>query len=352
MTKRQTADAPAGGTTAASTTPPTPADIELAALLALDWGTSSLRAFLLDGRGHLMAERHSERGLMHLAHPGVAGFEHALGEVAGDWLRARPGLPAVACGMVGSAKGWREAPYVPCPVDTRQLAAQGCWVDSASGSRVLIAPGVLHDPDQGYPDVMRGEETQIAGALALHPEWAGDACIVLPGTHAKWARIEGGRITSFWTCMTGELYAVLRQHSLLGQTMSDVGATADEAAAAFACGLALARRSQPGELTHQLFAVRTLGLRQRIGAGALPDFLSGLLIGHELVYGLGRLATMGAGAVPLLLAGDVALSRRYARAFEALGHPPAAVLGNTAALGLYHFALAAGLPVGGMASAL
>ncbi|HSI59370.1 MAG TPA: 2-dehydro-3-deoxygalactonokinase, partial [Ideonella sp.] len=196
------------------------------------------------------------------------------------------------------------------------------------------------------PDVMRGEEIQIAGALHGRPDWARQASVLLPGTHAKWARVNDGAVTGFRTYMTGELFAVLRQHSLLGRLMPADGAAAAEPAqqqAAFTLGLARAQTSAPGDLGHQIFATRTLGLTKALPPEALADYLSGLLIGHELVSGLAWLQQHGAAGAPLLLVGDEALCARYARALQHLGHAVAAQTGNTAPLGLYHFALAAGL---------
>lgn len=318
---------------------------ETADLLALDWGTSNLRAYAMAADGRLLAERSSGRGIAQLAQPGEAGFERALQEIAGDWLAARPGLPMVACGMVGSAQGWREAAYVPCPADVQMLAAHACRVNTAHGP-LLIAPGLLHAPANAAPDVMRGEEIQIAGALAAGPAAADEAWLLLPGTHSKWAHVRQGRVLAFATYMTGELYAVLRRHSLLGRTMPAEPGPTDEQA--FAAGLAQARQAGPGDLPHQLFATRTLGLTGRLGPQAQADYLSGLLIGHELVSGLARLRAQAGGATPppLVLVGDPALLQRYAGALHALGHAPAALLGNSAPQGLFQFACAAGLLAG------
>ena len=315
------------------------------ALLALDWGTSSLRAFLLSDTGDVVNARHAQRGILHLPAPAQAGgFEQAFAEIARDWLTQWPALQVVAAGMVGSAQGWKEAPYARCPVDARALAAQGVRVRSGLGPEVLIAPGVLFDVADHSPDVMRGEEIQIAGALAARPDWAERACVVLPGTHSKWARIEDGRIQSFATYMTGELYAVLRNHSILGRLMpSDAAAESSEAEAAFAVGLHAARDSRPGDLTRQLFATRTLGLTRRLPSETLADHLSGLLIGHELVSGLAASRAMLEAGAPILLIGDSALCGRYAHALETFGAPAHAQLDNTAPRGLWEFARAAGL---------
>jgi 2-dehydro-3-deoxygalactonokinase len=312
-------------------------------LLALDWGTSSLRAFLIDGKAGIVAQRASGHGIQNLPAPGVAGFEQAFADLCGDWLRERPDLPVVAGGMVGSAQGWVEAPYVPCPADVSQLARQAGRVTAGDGRLIQIAPGVIFDPADAPPDVMRGEEIQIAGALAESPALAGRACVVMPGTHSKWVEVDQSRITRFDTYMTGEVFAVMTRHSILGRLMTEEAPDAATGDAAFAAGVEAARQSRPGDLLHQLFAARTLGLTHRLPAAALRDYLSGLLIGQELTSGLGRLAAAGEDMPPIVLIGDVALSQRYVKALELFEVAPAALLGNTAPRGLFHFAVAAGL---------
>ena len=240
--------------------------IKTPALVALDWGTSSLRAYLLDPHGSIIAERADDHGILNLPAVGPAGFEAAFAQSCGDWLRRTPGLPVVAGGMVGSAQGWIEAPYVACPADTHVLAAHAASVASDKGVRILIAPGVIYDPANGVPDVMRGEEIQIAGALAAAPTArAGRSLMVLPGTHSKWVEIEDGRIVRFATYMTGEVFAVLCKHSILGRLMPAVAAPHEEDPAAFTAGLEAARASGPGDLTHQLFATRTRSSPARHG---------------------------------------------------------------------------------------
>jgi 2-dehydro-3-deoxygalactonokinase len=317
-------------------------------LLALDWGTSSLRAFLMQA-GEVVETRQSGHGIQHLPAPGTTGFEQAFAGIAGDWLQRWPALPVVASGMVGSAQGWREAPYVCCPASTRSLAAQGVRVASGLGPDVLIAPGVLFDefdqtPDQ-LPDVMRGEEVQIGGALALNPDWAERSCFVLPGTHSKWAQVVDGRIVRFSSFLTGELFAVLRQHSILGRLMPASGECATVDWSAFGLGLTTGYGSAPGEFSHQIFAARTLGLTGRLPPASLADYLSGLLIGHELVAGLA--GSDEATHVPLIMIGAPALCERYAYSLNYLGRSVSAVLDNTAPVGLWNFADAAGLLAAG-----
>lgn len=311
-------------------------------LLALDWGTSSLRAFLMRD-GEIVDARHSGHGIQHLPAPGTAGYEQAFAQIAGDWVRQWPQLPVVACGMVGSVQGWKEAPYVRCPADIRTLAEHSVAVPSGLGPDILIAPGVLFDEPGELPDVMRGEEIQIAGALLINPQWAVRSCMLLPGTHSKWAQIENGRIVRYATYLTGELFAVLSRHSILGRLMP-AESEAGRNTAAFELGLAMARDSGPGDLSHQIFGTRTLGLTGRLPHAALADYLSGLLIGHELVSGLASVGDLA--GVPLVMVGAPALCERYAHSLRHMSRSADAVLDNTAPIGLWNLALAAGL-VGG-----
>jgi 2-dehydro-3-deoxygalactonokinase len=304
-----------------------------ARLLAVDWGSTRLRAYLLGAGGTVLDTRASEAGASTLV---VGGFESALRSAAADWLHEHPGLPAVACGMVGSAHGWREAPYAECPIELAALhvhAVSVPWV----GGELKILPGLSCREGDGTPDVMRGEETQIAGVLARRPQEASDAMLVLPGTHSKWARLQGGRVISFATRMTGELYAVLRQHSVLGRLMPTASReTFDNIA--FDKGVAAAKRSGGRDLAHQLFATRTLGLFGHCPSDDLGDFLSGLLIGHELVAGLEQADPRR----PLILVGEPALCERYRRGLRQLGREDVTHIDHTAPAGLWQQALLAG----------
>ena len=295
------------------------------ALVALDWGTSSLRAYLLDGSGRMIESAREPKGIMQVE---AGGFAKVFDEITRAWLGRCPGLPAIAAGMVGSAQGWVEAPYLPCPASPDDLA--GALVQ-APGRRLWIVPGVLQPGDR--PDVMRGEETQVAGALALRPELAADARIVLPGTHSKWARVCNGRIESFTTYMTGELFAVLRDCSILGRTAgSGPGRDGD---AAFLRGVDAARGADG--IAPLLFSARALVLTGGIAPEDALDYLSGLLIGDEL-----RSALAEAGAAPRLI-GEPALAARYARALARFGLDGADTIPDTAAAGLWRIAAAAGI---------
>jgi 2-dehydro-3-deoxygalactonokinase len=283
-------------TNAARTLPLTPA------LLAVDWGTTALRGALLAADGTVLAEHAAPRGLLNIA-PG--GWADAFEAEFGAWRTAHPQLPALLAGMVGSRQGWAEAPYCPCPAGLDDLADRLLWLQPG---RLAIVPGLSAEAE-GLPDVMRGEETQVFGALQSLGLSQGDATLVLPGTHSKWVTVQAGRITGLATHMTGECYALLRQHSILARTLP--GDDADWQPEAFDRGVAQARR--PGGLLHHLFGVRALALFERQSPAEGASYLSGLLIGEEL-----RAAAPAAGA-PVVVVGSPTLTSRYQRALAGCG---------------------------------
>jgi 2-dehydro-3-deoxygalactonokinase len=207
-------------------------------------------------------------------------------------------------GMVGSRQGWLEAPYCPCPAGFADIAAQLAWVQPG---RIGIVPGLSCDED-GTPDVMRGEETQVFGALELLQ--LSEGLLVLPGTHSKWVRVAQGRIQEFSTFMTGEFYALLRQHSILARTLPPEDGELDEPA--FRRGIEHALRQ--GNLLRTAFSARTLSLFDRLPAPALPSYLSGLVIGEEL-----RSQALARPSPPVVLIGSPQLTRRYELALQIMG---------------------------------
>ncbi len=304
----------------------------MARLLALDWGTSSLRAYLLGEGGALIEERRQPWGLLHLPE---GGFAAALKGVAGDWLDAMPALPLIASGMVGSAQGWREAPYASCPADAAALAAQLLRFEALPGVMLHIVPGVrLAGP---RPDVMRGEETQVVGLLGLQPALTERARLVMPGTHSKWVRVDAGRIVVFHTYMTGELFALLRDHSILGRPAREAGGgpACDEA---FDRGVAAVRAAGAAGATALLFSARALVLGGQLRAGASLDYLSGLLVGEEL-----RCALADDDGVEPVLVGDAALCARYRRALALFDRSSQTAGEGAAAAGLWQIAMQAAL---------
>jgi 2-dehydro-3-deoxygalactonokinase len=306
-----------------------------AKLVALDWGTTALRAYLLGQGGAVLAQRAQPWGILHLPE---GGFDAALQGIAGDWLSATPGVPLIACGMVGSAQGWREAPYVPCPAGADSLVSGLTAFDVGGGARMHIVPGVRNE----RPDVMRGEETQVVGASASAPQLSGRSTLLMPGTHSKWVELREGRIDDFRTYMTGELFAVLRDHSILGRPARAAAAAHETSFEAFDRGVGAVM--QGGGATGLLFSTRTLVLTGRLPPEQSLDYLSGLLIGDELRCALpAEVEAPSAAAASLVLIGDDALCERYRRALGLWGAAQPQLLSNTAVAGLWHMAVRAGL---------
>ena len=271
--------------------------------IAVDWGTTNLRAFAMR-KGAMIAEAVSDDGMGKLARD---AFEPALIRLIAPWLSATRPTPVIACGMVGSRQGWFEAPYrtTPClPLDPLALVSVPTTDPRIT---VAIVPGLRQNKPA---DVMRGEETQIAGALALYPGFDGVFC--LPGTHSKWVHVSAGEVISFQTFMTGELFALLSEHSVLRHGMA--GGGWDDAAFDAALSDALSR---PEKIAANLFSLRAEGLLTGLAAPAARARLSGLLIGVELAaakpYWLGQ---------PIAIIGADALSATYARAITAQGTIP------------------------------
>ncbi len=258
--------------------------------IAVDWGTSNMRAWLMAEDGTELATLTSDLGMGDLT---PEQFEPTLVELVTPWLRDRA-MTVVACGMVGARQGWCEAPYatVPCAATAHNLVQAPCDHPLLT---VYIAPGVK----QNQPaDVMRGEETQIAGFLALNPNWDGVIC--LPGTHTKWVQVSAGEIVSFQTFMSGELFAMLGEHSILRHSVAAEGWDND----AFEAGLDAAI-SKPELLAARLFGLRAENLLHDMSGATARSRLSGLLIGAELAaarpYWLGQnVAVIGASSLSKL----------------------------------------------------
>ena len=281
-------------------------------VLLADWGTTSRRAWLVDESGQTVASFEDQRG-MATVEPG--GWEAAFGELKRALGGPVPRLSLLA-GMVGANRGWRQAPYVPCPAGLEELAAGLCWVEPGS---IAIVPGLSQAGDAAA-DVMRGEETQVLGAVAAGLAPA-DCLSCHPGTHTKWIAVRGGRVTGFRTVMTGELFALLKERSILAEHLrGEVAAGAD-----FHAGL---DRGLDGcELTADLFQVRsdTLLGGGRIGNGAA--YVSGLLIGADLRAGLGL---SEGGEVQVIGRSDLALL--YEAALEQSGYKVRRIDGGEAVI--------------------
>lgn len=270
-------------------------------LVAVDWGTSALRGARMAADGRVLEERSAPRGILTVP---AGGFPAVFDELFGDWMR-EPGATCLISGMAGSRQGWVEAPYCACPADAADVARHILEIEPG---RIAMVPG-LSDRHQGVPDVMRGEEVQIFGALALTGQHGG--LFVLPGTHNKWVRVQQGRVQGFHTFMTGEFYALLSQHSILARTL-DAQAPLDESA--FVQGVQRVRQ-HPGGLLHHAFGARTLALFHQMPEASLASYLSGLLIGEEL-----NAQTLNAEDT-VVLVGGAALTQRYALALQTLQIP-------------------------------
>lgn len=297
--------------------------------IAGDWGTTRLRlALCRDGAVLDRAEG-----------PGVAETQDPAGAFAAataGWT-AQGKVPAVLCGMVGSTLGWRETPYLDCPVDIDRLAA-GLVRFESDGRQIAIAPGLACENMLGAPDVMRGEETQILGAVALSRDRdVGRHLFCLPGTHNKWSLVDEGRVERFHTTLTGELFACLRDHSVLGRDTAGLVPEIDEA---FARGLDRAFDPRRPALGHLLFEARSRRLREGMTAGEALSFLSGLTIGADVAGMLDLLPAPGA----VIVVGAPALAKGYAAALAMAGVAAISVDGDAAALaGIGALAAAAGL---------
>jgi 2-dehydro-3-deoxygalactonokinase len=309
------------------------------ALIGLDWGTTSFRAYRLDVTGAVLEAKSAPAGILKVPE---GDFEAVFEREIGPWLNAGPDLPVIASGMITSRQGWIEVPYRACPAGSDEIAGALLRHETGAGRIVHFVPGLSIVGADGVPDVMRGEETQIIGAVGgavggAGGEAAGRRLLVLPGTHSKWALVEDGRLVWFATFMTGELFAVLKEHSILGRLMA--GDSDDEGT--FRRGLAYARASGGG-LLRRLFSARTLGLFGDLPASGIASYLSGLLIGTELREALDCLEQPPADQ-EITVVGSSELTTRYLAAIEHAGLRGREAADHAGARGLYLIARAAGL---------
>lgn len=310
-----------------------------AVLLAVDWGTSSLRGALLDGAGRVLHERASAQGILHVP---AQGFASVFEANFADWATAQGSIVSkvLISGMAGSRQGWREAPYCACPAGFTELGRALCPIDDRPASwprelRLVIVPG-LSSEHTGVPDVLRGEEVQVFGAMSRKRARGEttDGLYVLPGTHSKWVKVRNDRIEGFQTCMTGEVFALLAQQSLLARSIV-ADAPLDEAA--FVDGVHAARGPGPASLLATAFSVRTLDLFGRLTPAARASRLSGLVIGEELR----AMAPPSGQSIDLI--GSVGLCQRYALALTSMGVPARQHGSEATWAGLHALAQACGM---------
>ena len=296
------------------------------ALIGIDWGTSSLRAFLIGAQGEVLDRVSTGEGIMQIPD---RNFDAVFDRLVGSFP-SNAGLPIVVSGMITSRNGWVETPYVTMPTGPEHLARSLVRHQSQSGALIHFVTGATTEHISG-PDVMRGEETQIIGSAALG---LSDGVFVMPGTHSKWVHVAGGKIQDFATYMTGEVFASLKDHTILG-TLMEVG---DFDLPAFQKGVSAAQ-DRRANLLHDLFHVRTLPLMGKLKETETADFLSGLLIGTEIVAALRK----NEAAKRVTIVGRNDLADRYEIALQAVGISCHRAPNDIAAKGHFLIAQAAGL---------
>ncbi len=288
-------------------------------LVAVDWGTSSLRGALINSEGVVLEKRAFPQGILQVAH---GQFPNVFEQRFGDWMGAD--TLCLISGMAGSRQGWREAPYCPCPSGFEDIAQHLQWIEK---DRIGIVPG-LSTWNDDTPDVMRGEEIQIFGALAA--QQIQTAQFVLPGTHSKWAQVLDGKISAFKTFMTGEFYALLSQHSILAKTCLPDAPLKKEV---FIEGVMQSQK--PGGLLHHAFSARSLALFEKLNPAQSSSYISGLLIGEEIKSAK---ADRLDDSTPFLILGSGQLTQRYGFAMEALGLSATALTDEVTWSGLWALA--------------
>lgn len=274
-----------------------------AAIAAVDWGTTRFRVWLLDAEGRVLDERRSDEGLLTAQHK---GFAAVLDRQLAD-MGAAKDLPAIVCGMAGARQGWVEAPYVEVPSSLADILGAAVPVPGI-GRDVRIVPG-LAQRSPGAPDVMRGEETQLAGVAGVIGSGAHLVC--MPGTHSKWVVAEGGAVAGFGTWPTGEMFSVLSQHSILRHSIGDKPAPVAPDSAVFRdwCRQALS----DGDIGARLFGIRAAGLLSGLGQADASAALSGLLIGAEVASAVRR---FGRRDAPVVLVASGPLGLLYEEALR------------------------------------
>ncbi|MCZ8185970.1 MAG: 2-dehydro-3-deoxygalactonokinase [Beijerinckiaceae bacterium] len=269
--------------------------------IILDWGTTNFRAYRFDAGGVLVAEHRAAAGILSIE---KGRFEASLDREIGPWITA--GTELFFSGMITSRNGWVETPYAETPASLEALATASVSRRHASGASMRFLPGVaMRHP---APDVMRGEEIQVFGACL--PEE--DAVVVLPGTHSKWVRHREGRIEAFHTFMTGEVFAALKGHTILGRLLPEGAAGGPEA---FAAGVRHMQHHAGAGLLHAAFSARSKVLFNELAPTDIGEYLSGIVIGAEIAGGL----ALGWDPAAIRLVGEPALAARYAQAARIFG---------------------------------
>lgn len=265
--------------------------------LIIDWGTTNFRALAIAENGKVLGQYQQKLGLLQVEN---RQFSQALAGVLSDWLGQYQHLPIYMAGMIGSAQGWVETPYVPAPLSMTDLASKAHQFSLPWGSKATLVPGGSHKDHSGSYDVMRGEEVQLFGLQVITQKESFHA--VFPGTHSKHIVLDNGKLIDFSTYMTGELFSLLINHSILGRGLPEPVESHDS----FFKGIT--NSSEPN-LLNRLFSARTVRLFEQVEEPHIQDYLSGLLIGYEL-------RSLASDSVYLV--GDPLLCERYEKACQAL----------------------------------
>lgn len=271
----------------------------MTAFIALDWGTTSFRAYRVGGNGEVLQTVSAAEGILHVTD---GNFAAALERHIGAWDKS---LPVMAAGMITSRQGWIELPYLPCPASVADLAGALHHVTTASGRRIAFSTGLSYRAPDGMPDVMRSEEVQVFGSLHL-----GSNHFIAPGTHSKWITTRSGEIRHYATYMTGEVFAALTEHTILGRLMKP-GPDDDEA---FAKGVRAAL-DDPAGFLHRIFSARSLGLFGELAPEAIASYLSGQVIGSEVAHAIRD----NPRAAEYVVLASPQIGRRYVKALEISG---------------------------------
>ena len=293
---------------------------DLAAFIAGDWGTSNLRLALCDAQGETLDVRKG---------PGAAESRGKHAEIfdtlCADWHREHGALPAVLSGMVGSTIGWLEVPYLPCPAELDELAENPARVRDG----VFIVSGMRCSNPLGAPDVMRGEETQLLGARYLDASIeVGAQLVCMPGTHTKWVSLHKGVVQEFLTAPTGELFAMLCEHSVL---VRDKATPIVHQPLDFERGLAESAHHPQVNLLHRLFQSRSLRIDKQLSAEGAASWMSGLLIGSDVAGALALFPDLPRPASVYVI-GTPQLTESYSRALARHGRKTICIEGDKAAL--------------------
>jgi 2-dehydro-3-deoxygalactonokinase len=294
-----------------------------AAFIALDWGTTSFRAYQASAEGEVLETISAPQGILAVKD---GAFDEAMEQAIGAWDAM---LPVLATGMITSRQGWHDVPYVPCPAGIKEIAGGVLHYASRRGRDITFVPGLSSFAHDGTPDVLRGEETQVLGASK-----GGLEHFLAPGTHNKWMDVEDSVIRRFTTYVTGEAYAVFKQHSILGRLIMEERDDED----AFEIGVKKGL-NDPAGLLHHLFSVRSLGLYDRLKGEALSSYMSGLLLGTEI----GHARRARSASAPYTILASQHIAQRYVRAMAIAGLQAKAAEANVAVQGLAKIARARGV---------